>query len=140
MVQAILPIVFTSLLIQDMANRSPAPWQETIYSVSQTPQVWLDHQVLESGGTLILHWQVVEALFPAGVIDAMFSAYCQLLQRLATEEEVWQATNLQMVPQEQLEQRACVNATYAPTRALFVTNALHQTSGPTSRTGSSHYS
>jgi amino acid adenylation domain-containing protein len=111
MATGVMPIVFTSLLIEDMANQLPPPWQETLYCVSQTPQVWLDHQVLESGGTLIMHWQVVEALFQAGVIDAMFSAYCQLLQRLATEEETWQTPSISLVPAEQLALYAQMNAT-----------------------------
>ena len=111
---AVLPIVFTSLLIQDTASSLQAPWQETFYCVSQTPQVWMDHQVLESAGSLIFHWQVIEAVFPPGLIDAMFAAYCQLLQRLATEEEVWQAAHIPLIPQEQLEQQATANATDAP--------------------------
>ncbi|NYZ14330.1 non-ribosomal peptide synthetase, partial [Azospirillum sp. RWY-5-1] len=36
------------------------------YMISQTPQVWLDHQVYEEDGVLLLCWDVVEALFPAG--------------------------------------------------------------------------
>ncbi|HEY7414694.1 MAG TPA: condensation domain-containing protein, partial [Ktedonobacteraceae bacterium] len=105
MVEAVMPIVFTSLLIQDVAYHSPVPWQETIYALSQTPQVWLDHQVLESQGALVFHWQVVEELFPEGFIEAMFCAYTRLLQRLTTEEDLWQASNLQLLPREQLEQR-----------------------------------
>lgn len=61
--QAIMPVVFTSLLARQPSSIYPAPWQETIYGVTQTPQVWLDHQVLEEDGHLRLHWQAVEALF-----------------------------------------------------------------------------
>lgn len=126
---AVLPIVFTSLLIQDTASPQQAPWQETLYCVSQTPQVWLDHQVLESGNSLIFHWQVVEALFPPGLVDAMFAAYCQLLQRLATEEEVWQATHIPLAPQEQLEQRARTNATDAPQADCLLQDLFLQQAG-----------
>ncbi|HEY7419568.1 MAG TPA: amino acid adenylation domain-containing protein, partial [Ktedonobacteraceae bacterium] len=111
MATGVMPIVFTSLLIEDMANQLPPPWQETLYCVSQTPQVWLDHQVLESGGTLIMHWQTVEALFPPGVVEAMFTAYCQLLQHLATDEETWQASFIPLVPTEQIALYAQTNAT-----------------------------
>ncbi len=78
LLKAVMPIVFTSLLIQDTAIPLPPPWQKTVYCVSQTPQVWLDHQVLEDGGTLVFHWQSVDALFPAGLIDEMFAAYCAI--------------------------------------------------------------
>ncbi|HEX3642149.1 MAG TPA: condensation domain-containing protein, partial [Ktedonobacteraceae bacterium] len=47
-IKAVMPVVFTSLLIQDAASPSLPPWGKTIYCVSQTPQVWLDHQVLET--------------------------------------------------------------------------------------------
>ncbi len=111
---AIMPVVFTSLLIQDTASPYPPPWQNTVYCVSQTPQVWLDHQVLESAGELVLHWQSVDAMFPEGLIDAMFDAYCHLLQRLATIEESWHEVTRQTVPQWQIEQRAKINATGVP--------------------------
>lgn len=110
----VLPIVFTSLLIQDTAISWQAPWQETFYCVSQTPQVWMDHQVLESHGSLVFHWQVIDALFPPGLIDTMFAAYCRLLQRLATEEDLWQAAHIPLLPREQGELQVRMNATDAP--------------------------
>ncbi|HJT58388.1 MAG TPA: amino acid adenylation domain-containing protein [Ktedonobacteraceae bacterium] len=113
-VKALMPVVFTSLLIQDAASRSTPPWQETIYCVSQTPQMWLDHQVIETGGELVFHWQAVEALFPPGLLDAMFEAYCRLLRHLATEETSWREVVRKLVPKEQLEQRARANATEMP--------------------------
>lgn len=110
----VLPIVFTSLLIQDTAISWQAPWQETFYCVSQTPQVWMDHQVLESHGSLVFHWQVIDALFPPGLIDTMFAAYCRLLQRLATEEDLWQVAHIPLLPREQGELQVRMNATDAP--------------------------
>jgi pyochelin synthetase len=128
-IKAMMPVVFTSLLIQDVASRYPPPWQETIYCVSQTPQMWLDHQVLEVGGELVFHWQTVDGLFPKGVVDAMFRAYCQLLQHLATVEESWQEVVRQLVPPEQLEQRALINATDVPVpQGLLHTPFLTQVS------------
>lgn len=63
-----IPIVFTSLL-----NQYEASWetddtlfnqpQDDLYSISQTPQVWLDHQVMERNGELHFNWDVVEQLF-----------------------------------------------------------------------------
>ncbi|WP_025690883.1 non-ribosomal peptide synthetase [Paenibacillus zanthoxyli] len=89
--RAIVPIIFTSILNQGdslEANESAAA-QEDRYSVSQTPQVWLDYQVMERGGELHLNWDAVEELFPAGMLDEMFAAYVQLLGLLAATEEVW---------------------------------------------------
>ncbi|MEG4277135.1 amino acid adenylation domain-containing protein [Microcoleus sp. MON1_C1] len=63
---------------------------EVVYVVGQTPQVWIDNQYSEAGGTLFLNWDAVEELFPQGLIDDMFDAYCRLLQRLASSESAWQ--------------------------------------------------
>ncbi|MEG4490504.1 amino acid adenylation domain-containing protein [Microcoleus sp. D3_18_C4] len=72
---------------------------EVVYVVGQTPQVWIDNQYSEAGGTLFLNWDAVEELFPPGMIDDMFDAYCHLLQRLASSESAWQGTaQLQQQP------------------------------------------
>ncbi|MBO3282390.1 hypothetical protein, partial [Intestinimonas butyriciproducens] len=44
--------------------------------LSQTPQVWLDHQAMERGGGVMLSWDYVSELFPDGMIADMFDAYC----------------------------------------------------------------
>ncbi|HEY4035382.1 MAG TPA: amino acid adenylation domain-containing protein, partial [Ktedonobacteraceae bacterium] len=112
--QAIMPVVFTSLLGQEMDTTYPALWQETIYFVTQTPQVWLDHQVVEEAGDLVLYWQVVEALFPPDLLDEMFESYVRFLRRLAADSEVWQGSSSELVPCSHLAQRALINATEAP--------------------------
>ena len=97
--RAIIPVIFTSLL-----NQVEATWEDPDnaftsnignrnddrYSISQTPQVWLDHQVIEKGGELHFNWDVVEELFPQGMIDEMFDAYCKLLHLLAESDEAWE--------------------------------------------------
>nr|BBH87119.1 hypothetical protein KTC_18700 [Thermosporothrix sp. COM3] len=129
---AVMPIVFTSFLIQDTASKDTPLWNETLYCVTQTPQVWLDHQVHETAGELIFHWESVDELFPPGLIDAMFEAYCLLLERLATEDEqAWQEVPRQLVPTEQLQQRQQANATAAPVshallHTLFSEQALRR--------------
>jgi pyochelin synthetase len=112
--QAIMPVVFTSLLGQELDTTYSVPWQETLYFVTQTPQVWLDHQAVEDAGDLVLYWHAVEALFPSGLLDEMYDAYMRFLRRLATDEGVWQSSLSELVPSSQLAQRALVNATEAP--------------------------
>ncbi|MDF5726640.1 MAG: amino acid adenylation domain-containing protein [Rhizonema sp. PD38] len=112
-----IPVVFTSTLTQRTPDRDSSELVklgEVVYSISQTSQVWLDHQVSEENGALVLVWDAVEELFPEGLLDDMFGAYCRLLDSLATQEEVWQETAQQLVPQAQMEQRAIVNATEKP--------------------------
>ncbi|MEG4838969.1 amino acid adenylation domain-containing protein [Microcoleus sp. B9-D4] len=94
---ALMPVVFTIdpqnapgedssifSLIQELG--------ELVHIIGQTPQVWIDAQFTETAQGLSFSWDAVEELFPQGLIDEMFDAYCRLLQRLANEEETWQKT------------------------------------------------
>ncbi len=118
LVRSFMPVVFTSTL--NLATQQDGGTQdeedddaqrEERYEISQTPQVWLDHQVAEEGGRLIFNWDVVEDLFPPGFVPALFQAYHDLLVRLAGGEEVWAATALDLVPAAQKDERAAVNGT-----------------------------
>jgi amino acid adenylation domain-containing protein len=110
-----MPVVFTSAL----SPRMPG-WQsadrvgEISYGVSQTPQVYLDHQVYQRGGHLQLSWDAVEELFPPGLLDDMFGAYCAFLRRLALDDAAWRETKADLLPSAQVMQRAVVNDTAAP--------------------------
>lgn len=80
-----MPVVFTSALGvggsgPDNGLNMPGKF---IYGISQTPQVWLDHQVYENEGELLLVWDAVEDLFPAGLIGKMFETYKTLLNFIA---------------------------------------------------------
>lgn len=78
----------------------------------RTPQVWLDHQVLEEAGGLVFNWDVVEDLFPAGMIDAMFARYEHLLHRLGEDASAWTDVLGRIeLPAVELEARASANAT-----------------------------
>ncbi|AGX42688.1 non-ribosomal peptide synthetase [Clostridium saccharobutylicum] len=83
---SIMPIVFTSGLGVDQ-------WEEgkwvgkLVYNISQTPQVWLDHQVVERDGGLGLFWDSVDELFYPGMIDEMFKAYTKLLKDLSAHQD-----------------------------------------------------
>ena len=82
-------VVFTSALGHpglDPNASSPLAWLgRTVYAITQTPQVAMDHHVFEEGGALVASWDVVEALFPPGVVDVMVAAYGSLLDRSSRE-------------------------------------------------------
>ncbi|WP_099071360.1 non-ribosomal peptide synthetase [Nostoc linckia] len=95
-----MPVVFTSTLgLESLGQDTSILSQlgEIVYSISQTPQVWLDNQIREQNGTLIFNWDAVEELFPAGLLDEMFAAYCDLLQRLITSDTIWSASQGELV-------------------------------------------
>ncbi|MBT4835869.1 MAG: amino acid adenylation domain-containing protein, partial [Methylococcales bacterium] len=109
------PIVFTSALPltdNEDSDDYPTDWLgEQVYSITQTPQVWLDHQVNEHHGELMLSWDLVEALFPDNVINDMFNTYCNALVALSESDSAWQQIDLVSLPAEQKQCREKINAT-----------------------------
>lgn len=108
------PVVFTSAI--GMGELFGSAVRECLgtpaWSTSETPQVWIDHQVIEHDGGLLLNWDVVEELFPDGVVDAMFGAYIDLLDWMLTSD--WNEPVPSLLPRDQLAARAAVNATGVP--------------------------
>ncbi|GAX60251.1 nonribosomal polyketide synthase protein [Candidatus Scalindua japonica] len=112
-----IPVVFTSGLglgVSGQDNFALTGVVDMVYGISQTPQVWFDHLVYEETDALVFNWDVVDDLFPDGLIDDMFSAYCRFLQCLADDEKAWQEVTSELVPPDQLQQRVSVNTTEAP--------------------------
>ena len=108
-----MPIVYTSTI--GLMDQDTSPFDgfgKVEYSISQTPQVWLDCQVGEKGNTVIFNWDAVEEIFPQGLLDDMFNAYCKLLNKLAYSEESWQKKNFDFLPDWQKEVFEDVNDTY----------------------------
>lgn len=109
---ALMPVVFTSTLgVADHLARLDFPFGTYAGGISQTPQVWLDNQVVESAGALLVNWDALEDLFVPGVLDAMFAAYRALLEWLATPDHDWSGPLPELLPAAQREQRLAVNAT-----------------------------
>ena len=110
----IIPIVFTSTIgLGEKEETHPAlkTFGRMVYNITQTPQVWIDHQVREIAGSLDFNWDVVDELFPPGLVDAMFRSYCRLLRILADDDRIWKRTRLPLLPDDQLARRRQVNAT-----------------------------
>lgn len=79
------------------------------FMITQTPQVWLDHQINEYPEGLHLAFDAVEELFPQGVLDAMFDSYLDLLTRLPSLD--WTQPVTIDLPPDQRAVRERVNAT-----------------------------
>lgn len=113
---AAMPVVFTSALALGSAGADPAEgmgfFGEEVHGITQTPQVWLDHQVAEERGGLVFNWDCVEELFPDGLLDDMFAAYQEVLDRLSGEETWWDRPGgLAVLPEWQRRERQEANAT-----------------------------
>ncbi|HEX4421052.1 MAG TPA: SDR family NAD(P)-dependent oxidoreductase, partial [Kofleriaceae bacterium] len=127
------PVVLTSGLgFGDLLGGQGLPGVELVrepYTISQTPQVWLDHQLRESHGELRVTWDVVAGLFPAGIIDAMIGGYLDLLHALASRDEAWTMPDLVVTPSHQLEQFAAINATAGTTGDGLLHDAIEAQAG-----------
>ncbi|MEU6038475.1 SDR family NAD(P)-dependent oxidoreductase [Actinomadura sp. NPDC047616] len=87
-----VPVVFTSALgLEDLVGGEPdLQWVgEQVHALSQTPQTWLDHQVLVQRGELLLQWDFVEGVLPADEVDRVFAGYVARVRRLATDPGAW---------------------------------------------------
>ncbi|REE95072.1 type I polyketide synthase [Thermomonospora umbrina] len=87
-----VPVVFTSALgLEDLVGGEPdLQWVgEQVHAVSQTPQVWLDHQVLVQRGELLVQWDAVADLLPDDEVDEVFAAYAARLKELAAPSSAW---------------------------------------------------
>ncbi|MGN9809235.1 hybrid non-ribosomal peptide synthetase/type I polyketide synthase [Micromonospora sp. BQ11] len=108
---AVLPVVFTSLF-QGVGGHPQIG--EVVYSISQTPQIWIDAQVYERDGALVLDIDAVEDLFPDGMVAAMHAATLEVLRWLATDEAHWAEPVPALVPPAELALRSAYNRTEGP--------------------------
>ncbi len=131
--RAILPVVFTSTLMLGGQAGEDSGGLERFgrlgYGMSQTPQVWLDYQIFELHGDLLINWDAVEDVFLPGVLDDMFGAHRELLESLAAAPETWEREQVIALPREQQRVREAVNGTAAELvdrrlHELFIERAL----------------
>ncbi|QIS13618.1 type I polyketide synthase [Nocardia arthritidis] len=88
----LLPVVFTSALDvgELVGGTSDLEWAgRIVHGVSQTPQVWLDHQAFVQAGALQLQWDVLETVLDADAADTAFDAYVTWLRRLVDDAGSW---------------------------------------------------
>jgi len=102
------PVVFTSALnLGELFSEGVrAVLGEPAWIISQGPQVWIDAQVTELDGGLLINWDAAEDLFPDGVLDAMFDAYVSLVTSLLEDGAAWERPVGAVLPKVQLCARA----------------------------------
>lgn len=84
--KALLPVVFTCVLFD-----SPENYYEVLgklrYSISQTPQVFIDNQIAEMEQKLFISWDIVKEIFDPEVIDAIFNDFVENIRYIAAGEQ-----------------------------------------------------
>jgi amino acid adenylation domain-containing protein len=107
---AVMPVIFTCVLYDEQDPQLG----EVVYSISQTPQIWMDAQAYEVDGGLALDIDSVEGLFPEGMVAAIHAASLALLTWLAADEAHWSRPMPSLVPETDLAAREEYNRTEGP--------------------------
>ncbi|NVO08913.1 MAG: amino acid adenylation domain-containing protein [Bacteroidales bacterium] len=77
------PVVLTSMLGDKNFDISLGGYLGAGYSISQTPQVYLDNKAYQTKEGFIAEWDYVEQLFARGTIEQMHGDYCGIIEYLA---------------------------------------------------------
>lgn len=114
----IVPAVYTSTLGAVEYNKKRG---KILYTLSQTPQVLIDCQVLEIEKELRLNWDVRDAAFPNGLIKEAFEYFCDLIYQIIDENSL-KIPICPKLPKTVKEKRNKVNQTLK----VFNKKSLHE--------------
>lgn len=84
-----------------------------VFSVSQTPQVWLNAFAMEQHGGLVVQLDGLDELFPDGLPADLADGYRTLLVTLL-DAAAWQRRTFDLLPAAQRERRRAANDTDVP--------------------------
>lgn len=117
--EPMMPFVFTSALASGDQGGADFSWMgKEVYGLSQTPQVWVDLMAIGVGDELVIHWNAVEALFPAGLMRDMFLAFTRYLDHLMSgaldSASSWRQIAHALLPDEARQIQTAANATEGP--------------------------
>ena len=111
---AFMPYVFTSAIGLQNNDQSLRLRGRIGEGISQTPQVFIDCQVMDTNDELLINWDVREGVFQPGIIEDCFTAFMEFLHELAAGDESWERKGRLPLPAWQLRVREQVNDTTCP--------------------------
>ncbi|WP_405328683.1 condensation domain-containing protein, partial [Ruminobacter sp.] len=122
---ASLPVIFTSTL--GVGDENVSDINNEFLSIadggmSETPQVWLDHQLYEKTEGIYLTWDYVEGLFDESLINEMFACYLDLVYRIVNSD--WNEPICPALPQSAVETRNRINDTAAPITDMLIAERI----------------
>ncbi len=91
----LMPVVFTSTLTQNDAKLftdASAQPGKPVMALSQTPQVILDNQVMEWGGTLAINWDIAVNALDIGIAHSLFDDFVALVESFASQPDMLNET------------------------------------------------
>lgn len=81
------------------------------YGISQTPQVFIDCQVMDTNVGLQINWDVRDGIFSDSVLKDMFSSFEKTIKKLALLDNVWKEPLKIELPKWQINERVSANNT-----------------------------
>lgn len=108
--RVLLPVVLTSAIgLLDTGEDAGLKGQIGDYNISQTPQVFIDCQVVDTAQGLSVNWDTRDGIFPEHMIDDMFSTFETLLNELSDHPESWHKKELVSLPVRHQQERDQLN-------------------------------
>ncbi|WP_166924861.1 non-ribosomal peptide synthetase [Flavobacterium poyangense] len=108
--RVLLPVVLTSAIgLLDTGEEAGLKGQIGDYNISQTPQVFIDCQVVDTAQGLSVNWDVRDGIFPENMIDDMFATFETLLNELADNTGYWNKKDLISLPARHQQERDQLN-------------------------------
>ena len=104
-----MPIVYTSAI--GLADSGAPLRGDFVGGISQTPQTFIDCQVMDGAFGLQVNWDYREGVFPEGVLDSMFEAFEKRLLALAEENRDWEEVAEIALPARDAAERKAANDT-----------------------------
>ncbi len=104
-----MPIVYTSAI--GLADSGAPLRGDFVGGISQTPQTFIDCQVMDGTFGLQVNWDYREGVFPEGVLDSMFEAFEKRLLTLAEENVNWEDVAEIALPNRDAAERKAANDT-----------------------------
>ncbi|MGW9552966.1 non-ribosomal peptide synthetase [Nocardiopsis sp. NPDC055551] len=131
---AAMPYTFNSTLdaIGGVDGSSLEALGTEVFTLSQTPQVYLDVFVLQQHGELVIRLDAVEELYPPGLLDSLAQGLDVLVHRLC-DENAWGAERFDLLPDSQRKARDHANDTEREFAPAMLTDAFlrHAAERPT---------
>lgn len=90
----LMPYVFTSSVGLIKNEDSGSMRGKYKGGISQTPQVFIDCQVMDGSFGLRINWDVRKGIFPDGLAERMFSLFRERLEFLTESENNWKQSSL----------------------------------------------
>ena len=107
--QALYPYVFTGSI--GLIKNQEMQGRISRYGISQTPQVFIDCQAMDSAEGLRINWDIRDGIFAPEVEAVMFHYFCEMLTALSKTPEAWLVAEWYRIPKAQEEVRQRVNHT-----------------------------